>query len=115
MPHYLVQWRYKDPQIKAMVDDPQDREAEMRKAVESFGGQLHSFFLAFGDYDGAAIAEFPDNESCAACSLTLSGAGGSSALKTTVLLTMAEARQAMKKAGLVVSGYRAPSGISESD
>ena len=58
-----------------MVDTPQDRPAELRKAVEAFGGRLHQFFFAFGEYDGISIVEFPNNETCAACAVTLTGAG----------------------------------------
>lgn len=51
--------QYKHPAIKAMVDTPQDRPAELRKAIEAFGGRLHQFFFAFGEYDGVSIVEFP--------------------------------------------------------
>jgi uncharacterized protein with GYD domain len=110
MPHYLYQWRYKDPAIQAIIEKPQDRPAELRKAVEAFGGRVHAFFYAFGDYDGIAIVDFPDGESCAACSLTLSGAGGNTLLKTTVLLTAEEGREAMRRARTVSHGYQAPVG-----
>jgi uncharacterized protein with GYD domain len=46
MPHYLFQWKYKDPAIQAMIETPQDRSAELRKAVEAFGGRMHQFFFA---------------------------------------------------------------------
>ena len=82
MPFYLFQWKYKDPAIKAMVDTPQDRPAELRKVVEAFGGRLHQFYFAFGEYDGVSVVEFPDNESCAACAVTLAGAGANTALRT---------------------------------
>jgi len=52
MPNYLFQWKYKDPAIKAMMETPQDRPAELRKAVEAFGGRMHQFFFAFGEFDG---------------------------------------------------------------
>ena len=81
MAYFLYQWRYKDPAIQAMVKAPQDRPAELRKAVEGFGGRMHAFFYAFGTYDGIAIVEFPDIERCAACSLTLAGAGANAALQ----------------------------------
>ena len=110
MPFYLYQWSYKDPAIMAMLETPQDRPAELRKAIEAFGGTLHHFFFAFGLYDGIAIVEFPDNESCAACSLTLAGGGANTALQTTALLTPAEGQQAMHRARTARSGYRAPLG-----
>lgn len=112
MPFYLFQWVYKDPAIQAMLETPQDRPAELRKAVEAFGGKLHHFFFAFGEYDGIAIVEFPDGESCAACSLTLAGAGANTALRTTALLSASEGQEAMRRARTVRSGYRAPIGYA---
>ena len=110
MAYFLLQWAYKDPQIKAMIDRPQDRTAAAKKAIEAFQGKLHSFFFAFGEYDGAAIAEFPDNESAVASLMTIAGGGGVARLKTTVLITAAEAERAMRKANDTQSGYRPPSG-----
>ena len=107
MPFYLYQWQYKDPAIKAMMETPQDRPAELRKAVEAFGGRLHQFFFAFGEYDG-----FPNNESCAACAVTLAGAGANTVLRTTVLLTANEGQAAMLRASSVRHGYRPPVGYA---
>ncbi len=112
MAYYLYQWTYKDLAIKAMRESPQDRPAQLRKAVEAFNGKLHQFFYALGQYDGIAIVEFADNESCAACSLTLTGAGANAALTTTVLLSPDEGYRAMQKANATTSGYQAPVGYS---
>jgi len=112
MVYYLFQWKYKDQAIKAMVEVPQDRPTELRKAVEAFNGRVHQFFYAFGDYDGIGIVEFPDNEKCAACALTLTGAGANAILRTTVLLTADEGRAAMVQARTVQSFYRPPVGYS---
>ena len=112
MPYYLFQWVYKDPAVKAMVETPQDRPTELRKAVEAFGGKLHQFFFAFGEYDGVAITEFPNNECCAACSLTIAGAGGNAHLRTTVLVTPEEGSGAMSRAREAHSGYTAPVGYA---
>jgi uncharacterized protein with GYD domain len=110
--YYLFQWKYKEQAIKAMVEAPQDRPAELRKAVEAFGGRLHQFFFAFGDYDGISIVEFPNNEMCAACAVMLTGSGATAALRTTVLLTANEGQEAMLKANSVQSGYRPPLGYT---
>lgn len=109
MPHYLFQWKYKDAAVKAMVTAPQDRAEEFRKAVAAFGGRVHQFYFAFGDYDGLGIVEFPSSDRCAACSLTLTGSGADAILRTTVLLTSEEGRAAMEQASTVNSGYRSPS------
>ena len=112
MPYYLFQWKYKDAAIKAMVDTTQDRPTELRKAVEAFGGRMHQFFFAFGEYDGISIVEFPNNEKCAACAVTLTGAGADAVLRTTVLLTANEGQAAMLQAHSVRTGYRPPEGYS---
>ena len=104
MPYYLFQWKYKDPSIQAMI--------ELRKAVEAFHGQMHQFFFAFGVYDGLSIVEFPNNESCAACAVMLTGAGANTSLQTTALLTANEGQAAMLRASSVQSGYRPPVGYS---
>ena len=110
MAHFLIQWRYTNPAVQAMLDWQQDRVGELRKAVEAFGGEVHQFFFAFGEYHGLAIVDFPDNESCAACTLTLTGAGADSVLATTVLLSPEEGYRAMEKANQTRSGYRSPVG-----
>ena len=110
MANYLFQWTYKDPQIKAMVELIQDRQAELSKAVRGFGGRLLQFFFAFGDADGIAVVEFPDNETCLACCLTLNAAGANAHFRTTVLLTPHEAANAMRRAHMVTTGYTPPVG-----
>ena len=112
MPYYLFQWKYKDPAIQAMIEAPQDRSAELRKAVEAFHGRMHQFFFSFGEYDGLSIVEFPNNEGCASCAAMLTGAGANTTLQTTVLLTSNEGQAAMLRASSVQSGYRPPVGYS---
>ena len=55
-----------------------------------------------------AIGEFPDNVTMAALSMAISASGGFSAFKTTVLIPMNEAVEAMRKAGSI--SYRPPGG-----
>jgi uncharacterized protein with GYD domain len=98
MPHYLIQAGYKESAVKAMIANPADRTEIVRKAVESAGGKLHSFFLAFGEYDVVAIVELPDNQSAAALGLGLVSGGALSRHHTTVLMSPAEAAEAMRKA-----------------
>ncbi len=107
MPYYMTQWKYTNEQLKAMVQKPQDREAAARKMIEAHGLKLHSFFFAFGGYDGVVIIEGPDNKSAAACLMAL-GAAGITGLSTTVLLTSQEAQEAMQQAGSVRSDYAPP-------
>ena len=98
MPHYLIQASYKESAAKALTSKPNDRSGAVKKMVESLGGKLHSFYLAFGDYDVVVIAELPGNEAAVAMGLATVGGGAISRYKTTVLLSTEEAVGAMKKA-----------------
>ena len=108
MPQYLGRFRYSSDAVRAMVKNPQDREAAAREVLESLGGKLIGFWFCFGEFDGAFIAEAPDNASIAALAMAVGGAGAMASFETTVLLGMDEAQEAMRKAGAVT--YRAPGG-----
>ena len=108
MSFYMFQWRYKEAALKAMVQHPQDRSEAARAAVEAYGGKLHHFFFAFGEFDGVTISEFPDAESATAAALTIGTGGAASATKTTVLISTEEAVRAMEKVGAGRSGYTPP-------
>ena len=66
MPHYMIQAKYNQDQIKAMVDNPQDRAEAARKLIEGFGGKMECFYFTFADSDIVAIGELPDNETALA-------------------------------------------------
>jgi uncharacterized protein with GYD domain len=113
MPFFLHQWSYKDPSVRAMVTKPQNREEIVALAAEAFGGRLHGFFFCFGDYDALCITEFPDNRTAMACVMSVVGQGGLVCLKTTPLVTEAEARDAMRDAHDTVSRYTPPARVVE--
>ena len=99
MPKYLVQTAYTSESWATMTNAPQDRLEAVRPAIEGLGGKLEIGFLAFGEYDLVAVADFPDNVSAAAFSMSVAAKGGVKAFKTTPLMTMDEAVAAMQKAG----------------
>ena len=107
MAHYLAQVAYTPEAWASMVKNPQDRLAAVAPVIERLGGKLVSGWLAFGDYDIVAICDMPDNVSAAAFSMAASAGGGVKAFKTTPLLSVGEAVEAMRKAGGV--GYAPPS------
>ncbi len=86
MAHSMIQFQYGQEDIKALIQEPGNRAATVRQGVESFGGRLHSFFHAYGEYDGVAVAEFPDSESCTAFRMMVTSKGGAAAFRTTVLI-----------------------------
>jgi uncharacterized protein with GYD domain len=70
------------------------------------GGKLLSAYYAFGEDDVVLIAELPDNVSAAAFALTVAGGGAAKALETTVLMSVEEGLEAMRRAS--GTGYRPP-------
>jgi uncharacterized protein with GYD domain len=107
MPHYLVQAAYTPEAWAALVATPQDRSDPVRSLVEEAGGALDAFYLAFGDFDVVAIVELPDDSTAAAVSITISASGAVKAMRTTPLLSTADALGAMTRARSV--SYQAPS------
>ena len=56
------------------------------------------------------ISEFPSNVDAAAVALTVGASGAFSKMHTTVLITVEESVEAMKKANKVAGDYSAPKG-----
>lgn len=106
MPFYLFECSYTPAALKAMVNNPQDREEAARPMVEAVGGKLHHVFFAFGRSDVVALIEAPDDETMAAAALTIGSSGAFSAGATTKLFTAKEAMAAMKKAQAGVKVYK---------
>ncbi len=98
MAYYLLQATYSREARAGMITNPHNREVEVRQAIESLGGSLEGFWFAFGEYDLAAIAQFPDNSSAAALALAVSATGAVSATHITPLMTIDEGTAAMQKA-----------------
>jgi len=86
-----------------MKEGASQRRANLEALVKQQGGRLEAFYFTFGDADAIGIAELPDNVTTAALSLAIN-ASGIVAVKTTVLLTVEEMDQAVKKQ----VSYRAP-------
>ncbi|WP_158284740.1 GYD domain-containing protein [Oricola cellulosilytica] len=110
MPHYLFQARYSPAAIKAMVDNPQDREAAARPLVEAVGGKLHNLFFCFGAEDVIALIEAPDDKAMAAASFAVGASGAFSGGATTKLMTAAEAKEAMGAAKKAAASFKPPTG-----
>ena len=100
MPHFLVQFSYASGSIKGMIDHPEvDRAAQASAMVASLGGKLLGYWFAFGGFDGIVLMDVPDSSAAVSIAMAIRATGEVSRLETTVLLTMDEAREAMRKAG----------------
>ena len=108
MAFYMFTGSYTTDALKAMVDNPQDREAAGRAAVEAVGGKLHSFFFTFGQSDVIAIIEADDDVAASAMSLLVGASGAMAHGATTKLLTSADAMAAMGRANEARGSYSPP-------
>jgi uncharacterized protein with GYD domain len=98
MPLYLSKFSYTPETWARMIANPEDRRKAAESYIESVGGSLHGFWYGFGTHDGYTLWEAPDNVSMAAVALAISGGGALSSLETTVLLTVDETMDALRKA-----------------
>jgi len=110
MPFYMFQARYTAAALKAMVDNPQDREAAARPLIESIGGKLHHLFFCFGSEDVVALIEAPNDQAMAAGALAVGASGAFSGGATTKLMTAGEAMDAMTTAQQAAANYTPATG-----
>ena len=110
MPLYLTRFSYAPATWAKLMKNPEDRRAAAKQYIEAVGGKLHGFWYAFGEHDGYNLWEAPDNVSMAAAAIAISGGGALSSLETTVLMTVEETLEALRKASTIT--YRPPGAAS---
>ena len=103
---YLSRFSYTPEAWARLIRNPEDRRTAAQAYIESVGGRLHGFWYAFGTHDGYNLWEAPDNVSMAAVALAISGGGSISSFETTVLLSVDETLDALRRAEKIK--YRAP-------
>ncbi len=106
MPVYLSRFSYTPETWARLIRQPEDRRSAAQQYIESVGGTLHGFWYAFGAHDGYTLWEAPENVSMAAVALAIGSGGALASLDTTVLLTVDETLEALRRAGHIQ--YRAP-------
>ena len=106
MPLYLSKFSYTPETWARLIAHPEDRRKAAASYIESVGGKLHGFWYGFGKHDGYTLWEAPDNVSMAAVALAIGSGGALSSLETTVLMTVDETMDALRKAESVQ--YQAP-------
>lgn len=103
---YLTKFSYTPETWARLTGNPEDRRKAAETYIESVGGTLHGFWYAFGDHDGYTLWEAPENVSMAAVAVAINGGGAMSSMETTVLLTVDETLEALRKANEIA--YRPP-------
>ena len=103
---YLTKFSYTPETWAKLIGNPEDRRAAAQSYIESVGGKLHEFWYAFGSHDGFNLWEAPDNVSMAAVALAIGSGGALSKIETTVLMSVDETLEALRKASEIQ--YKAP-------
>ena len=106
MTMYLSKFTYTPTTWARMIEHPEDRRTAAQTYLESVGGTLHGFWYAFGEFDGYTLWEAPDDVSMAAVALAIGSGGALSSFETTVLMSVDDTIEALRKAGQ--GQYRAP-------
>jgi uncharacterized protein with GYD domain len=108
MPLYLIRFSYTPEAWAKLIKEPEDRREAIGPLLEAVGGKLHGLWYAFGDHDGYVLLESPDNATVASVLVTVAGSGSFHSMSTTVLLTVEETLDALRRAQSVA--YRPPGG-----
>jgi uncharacterized protein with GYD domain len=106
MPVYLMRFSYTPETWSRLIQNPEDRRDAARAYIEKVGGTLQGFWYGFGEYDGYAIYEAPDNASAAGVILAIAAGGALASVDTTVLMTVEETLEALAKSKSIA--YRRP-------
>src|SRR3989304_4953107 len=106
MSHYLMRFSYTPETWARLIQTPEDRRDAARSYIEQVGGKLHGFWYGFGEYDGYVLFEASDNVSMASVTLAIAGGGALRSVETSVLMTVEETLEALRRARTVK--YRKP-------
>jgi uncharacterized protein with GYD domain len=97
MPKYLVVAKYTADGASGLLSEGgSGRQRAVKTAVEGLGGNMESFYFAFGDADVYTIIDLPDSSDAIALALAVASSG-TATTKTIALSTVSEVDLAAKK------------------
>jgi uncharacterized protein with GYD domain len=103
---YMVSFSYTPEVWAGLIRSPENREEVVGRMLEGAGCKLKGLWYAFGETDGFALIEAPDNTAAAGVSLAIGASGAFRKFETTALMTQAETLEALQFAAGVQ--YTAP-------
>jgi uncharacterized protein with GYD domain len=98
MPLYMSTFGYKPEVWAELISSPENRTETVSQVLENAGCKLKGLWYAFGEGDGFALIEAPDNVTGASISIVISASGAFRKFETTVLMTQDELLKALEKA-----------------
>ena len=103
---YMSTFGYTPEVWAGLIRSPENREEMVGRMLEDAGCKLRGLWYAFGQGDGFALIEAPDNTSAAGIAIAIASSGAFRKFETTPLMTQAEALEALRFAAGVQ--YTAP-------
>jgi uncharacterized protein with GYD domain len=98
MPLYMSTFGYKPEVWAELIHSSENRTETVSRILENAGCKLQGLWYAFGEGDGFALIEAPDNVTGASVSIAISASGAFRKFETTVLMTQDELLKALEKA-----------------
>ena len=98
MPLYISTFGYKPEVWAGLVKSPENREKAVSQILAEAGCELRGLWYAFGEADGFALIEAPDNTTAAGLAIAITSSGAFRKFETTVLMTQDELLKALEKA-----------------
>lgn len=107
---FITLFKFNDQAIKALVDNPQDREAAVAKVSEQFGGKLEALYVFpfSNEFDGMVIIQAANDAAMEKINLVIRSSGSFARLQVTEVLTPAEFKTALQAAKDGAASYTPP-------
>ena len=106
MPLFMIEFGYTPDVWAGLVKSPENRAETVGRILEDAGAKLHNLWYSFGENDGFALIEAPDNITASGLAIAITSSGAFRKFETHVLMTQDELLDALGKAGDVE--YAAP-------
>ncbi|GAA4237833.1 GYD domain-containing protein [Actinomadura meridiana] len=98
MPFYLIRSKATPQTWADLIERPEDRREPSEKAASLYGGKIHGYWYAFGEYDVYGLFEAPDNTAAAMLQAAISAGGAYSKVEIVPLLSVEEMLTALNRA-----------------
>ena len=98
MPLYMSTFDYTPEVWSELVSSPENRTETVTRILDDAGCKLMGLWYAFGNSDGFALIEAPDNVTSASIAIAINASGAFRKFETTVLMTQDELLKALNKA-----------------